>query len=139
VTILMVVISAVFFYAEQTVMQFDDKTRTWLYQSGEKGAFQSIPASFWWFIATVTTVGYGDVFPHSDMGKFVAAFTMVGGLFVLAVPVAVFSLNFSAVWDERIERLSHKYRKSEPILISFNQTFSKKGTFSRNKFQNDGC
>jgi len=111
VTILMVVVSAIFFYSEQTVMKFDHTTRNWVYPNGDLSSFQSIPATFWWFMATITTVGYGDVYPRSDLGKLIASITMVGGLFVLAVPVAVFGSNFNSVWEERAEQRKLKERK----------------------------
>jgi len=117
ITILMVVVSAVMFYAEQTVMNFDRHSRTWLYPNGDYSSFQSIPATFWWFIATITTVGYGDVYPHSDLGKFIASITMVGGLFVLAVPVAVFCSNFSNVWEERADQRKILTRNSESKIL----------------------
>uniref|UniRef100_A0A6B2L6T6 Ion transport domain-containing protein n=2 Tax=Arcella intermedia TaxID=1963864 RepID=A0A6B2L6T6_9EUKA len=118
ITILMVVVSAVMFYAEQTIMIFDKTNRIWRYPNGDVAWFQSIPDTFWWFMVTITTVGYGDVYPKSDMGKCVASLTMVGGLFVLAVPVAVFGSNFTSVWDERQDHLTKRARRRRVENIS---------------------
>jgi Ion transport protein len=70
---------------------------------GNKGItpFQSIPATFWWFIVTATTVGYGDTFPVTAGGKAVATLTMLMGLFVVTFPVSV----FSDLWSKELKRL----------------------------------
>jgi hypothetical protein len=57
----------------------------------EISPFTSIPASFWWFMVTVTTVGYGDVVPTSNPGKCVAVIAMLMGILIIAFPVSVFS------------------------------------------------
>eukprot|EP00931_Biecheleriopsis_adriatica_P116996 TRINITY_DN92563_c0_g1_i1.p1 TRINITY_DN92563_c0_g1~~TRINITY_DN92563_c0_g1_i1.p1 ORF type:complete len:429 (+),score=84.39 TRINITY_DN92563_c0_g1_i1:30-1289(+) len=63
-------------------------------------AFSSIPASFWWSISTLTTVGYGDMVPQSAAGKVIGALTAVVGLVVVAVGIALVSLNFKEVYIE---------------------------------------
>jgi voltage-gated potassium channel len=57
--------------------------------------FGSIPASAWWAIATLTTVGYGDVTPITTFGRIFGSFVMVTGLCILALPVAIISAGFS--------------------------------------------
>lgn len=57
--------------------------------------FGSIPASAWWAIATLTTVGYGDVTPITVLGRVFGSFVMVAGLCILALPVAIISAGFA--------------------------------------------
>ena len=57
--------------------------------------FGSIPESSWWALATLTTVGYGDVTPITVWGKVFGSIVMIAGLFVLALPVAVISTGFA--------------------------------------------
>lgn len=52
-------------------------------------AFSSIPASLWWGIMTMTTVGYGDVYPITVMGKLIAAFFAALGIGFFALPSAI--------------------------------------------------
>ena len=52
-------------------------------------AFSSIPASLWWGIMTLTTVGYGDVYPITVMGKIIASFFAVLGIGFFALPSAI--------------------------------------------------
>jgi voltage-gated potassium channel len=54
-------------------------------------AFPSIPHSFWWAIVTLTTVGYGDVFPITLGGKVFASVVMLTGIGVIAVPTGLIS------------------------------------------------
>ncbi|WP_291860022.1 cyclic nucleotide-gated ion channel [Bradyrhizobium sp.] len=57
--------------------------------------FGSIPLAMWWAIVTLGTVGYGDVVPVTPMGKTVASFAIVGGLMMIALPVAIISRAFA--------------------------------------------
>ncbi len=49
-------------------------------------SFSSIPASYWWSIISVTTVGYGDMVPHSIPGQLVALLTILSGVLILSFP-----------------------------------------------------
>ncbi|HZP20002.1 MAG TPA: cyclic nucleotide-gated ion channel [Bauldia sp.] len=59
--------------------------------------FASIPAAMWWAIATVTTVGYGDVVPITTLGRVIAGLTMMSGIAMIALPVAIISSSFAEV------------------------------------------
>ena len=50
----------------------------------EPSPFRSIPAAFWWFMVTATTVGYGDTYPTSAGGKLVACIAMLIGVLVVS-------------------------------------------------------
>ena len=68
--------------------------------SEEPSPFTSIPASFWWFMVTATTVGYGDTYPTSFGGKCIAVLAMLTGVLVIAFPVSV----FSDLWSKELKR-----------------------------------
>ena len=57
--------------------------------------FGTIPLAMWWAIVTLGTVGYGDVIPVTPLGKLVSVFTIVGGLTMIALPVAIISAAFA--------------------------------------------
>jgi voltage-gated potassium channel len=63
--------------------------------------FGSIPESMWWAIATVTTVGYGDVVPVTLAGRLVGAITMVAGLLMLAMPAGIVATSFANIITRR--------------------------------------
>lgn len=53
--------------------------------------FTSIPRSIYWAIVTVTTVGYGDITPHTSIGQGIAAMAMLTGYAIIAVPTGIIS------------------------------------------------
>lgn len=58
-------------------------------------AFGSIPEAMWWAVATLTTVGYGDVVPITPLGKLVGGFVMVFGFGMFAIPVGIVATAFA--------------------------------------------
>lgn len=56
--------------------------------------YSSIPASLWWGIVTLTTVGYGDITPVTVLGKMAGGFTAVLGLCMFAIPVGIIASAF---------------------------------------------
>ncbi|MGB1102702.1 MAG: ion transporter [Crocinitomicaceae bacterium] len=63
-------------------------TIMYLIESPESG-FTSIPRSIYWAIVTLTTVGYGDIAPATDLGQFISAIVMILGYAVIAVPTGI--------------------------------------------------
>ncbi|KAJ9453554.1 Potassium voltage-gated channel protein Shaker [Diplonema papillatum] len=63
--------------------------------------FQTLLHTFWWCIATLTTVGYGDAVPQSSAGKVVAAFTMVSGVVILSLPASIIGSKFLELYKAR--------------------------------------
>ena len=57
--------------------------------------FGSIPRALWWSIVTLTTVGYGDAYPVTALGKFFAAVVAISGVMVIAIPTGIFAASFS--------------------------------------------
>lgn len=55
--------------------------------------FNSVPESIYWAIVTVTTVGFGDMAPTTDLGKFIASIMMLLGYAIIAVPTGIVSLE----------------------------------------------
>ncbi len=62
----------------------------YIIEDGTKG-FESIPASIYWGIVTITTVGFGDVTPATSLGKFISSIIMLAGYAIIAVPTAIMS------------------------------------------------
>lgn len=58
-------------------------------------AFGSVPRAMWWALATLTTVGYGDVVPVTLAGKLFGGLVMVFGLGMFALPIAIISGGFA--------------------------------------------
>ena len=75
----LVVISFIMFYAEN---------------EAQPDKFSSIPATMWWGIATLTTVGYGDIVPITALGKFLGGLFAIAGVGLLALPAGILSSGF---------------------------------------------
>ncbi|MFN1550242.1 ion transporter [Vibrio natriegens] len=58
---------------------------------GPDNGFTSIPKSIYWAIVTITTVGYGDLVPQTNLGKALASITMLLGYSIIAVPTGIFT------------------------------------------------
>ena len=78
--------------------------------------FTSIPVTCWWAIVTITTVGYGDMTPTSDLGKFFAAICTLVGVLVIALPVSVISTNFNLYYRSAKRHRKNVSRRNTLIL-----------------------
>jgi voltage-gated potassium channel len=68
--------------------------------------YSSIPASLWWAVVTLTTVGYGDVYPQTVVGRIIGAFIMFCGIGLVAVPSGLLASAMTEIMAERRERHS---------------------------------
>lgn len=69
--------------------------------------FGSIPAAMWWAMATLTTVGYGDVVPVTPMGKLFGSIIGLIGIGMVALPAAIMASGFA----ENLQRRRHRYNR----------------------------
>ena len=63
---------------------------------GPANGYTSIPLSMYWAITTMTTVGFGDITPKTDLGRVIASMMMLLGWGTLAVPTGIVSAEFTA-------------------------------------------
>jgi voltage-gated potassium channel len=63
---------------------------------GPANGYTSIPVAMYWAVVTMTTVGYGDIAPHTDLGKLIASLMMLLGWGVLAVPTGIVTVEIAA-------------------------------------------
>jgi len=61
---------------------------------GQPEVFSSIPAAMWWGVATLTTVGYGDIYPITVVGKMLGAVIAILGIGIVALPTAIIGAGF---------------------------------------------
>lgn len=91
--------------------------------------FQSIPDGMWWAWVTLTTVGYGDVYPVTGAGKLIASAAMVTGLVVMAFPLTFLSSSFAQTMSELQQKkhaqtrgrvfMTHLERHARPPIHAF--------------------
>lgn len=65
-----------------------------IYFVEERADFESIPEAFWWALITMTTVGYGDMYPKSTLGKLVGSLCAMSGLLMIGFSVPALVNNF---------------------------------------------
>ncbi len=83
-------------------------TVMYLVEGQEGSGFTSIPRSVYWAIVTLTTVGYGDIAPHTPLGKLIASVIMIMGYGIIAVPTGIVSSEMSRIEKDNIIHVNTK-------------------------------
>ncbi|MBA7517713.1 hypothetical protein ES705_09767 [subsurface metagenome] len=89
VIVLLIVVSSIMYFVEN---------------EAQPEAFSSIPAAMWWGVATLTTVGYGDVYPVTVLGKFLGAIIALLGIGMFALPAGILGGGFVEEIQKRREK-----------------------------------
>ena len=64
-------------------------------------AFGSIIRSFWWSTITLTTIGYGDVYPITILGKIATTIIAIAGIGIVALPAGIIAGSFSEIVNKK--------------------------------------
>nr|XP_020472927.1 potassium voltage-gated channel subfamily D member 3-like isoform X4 [Monopterus albus] len=109
-TMAIIIFATVMFYAEK---------------GSSSSKFTSIPASFWYTIVTMTTLGYGDMVPKTIAGKIFGSICSLSGVLVIALPVPVIVSNFSRIYHQNQradKRRAQKVQKARLAKIRISKT-----------------
>eukprot|EP00299_Pterocystis_sp_00344_P014968 c7456_g1_i2.p1 GENE.c7456_g1_i2~~c7456_g1_i2.p1 ORF type:complete len:379 (+),score=77.20 c7456_g1_i2:28-1164(+) len=77
--------------------------------------FNSIPTTMWWSVSALTTVGYGDVVPHTWQGRLFACFVSFMGIAMFALPAGILGSGFVQIVLEKKNRRKHQFDRSPAI------------------------
>lgn len=70
---------------------------------GTENGFTSIPRSVYWAVVTLTTVGYGDIAPHTPIGQFIASIVMILGYGIIVIPTGIISFEMAKDFDNEVQ------------------------------------
>ena len=87
----------------------------------EIGRIPSIPYGMWWAAVTMTTLGYGDVYPTSPAGYILGVVCVVSGIIILVLPIPVVSMHYDHFTASmaQFEQLKARFRlEDKPLLYS---------------------
>lgn len=113
-TMAIIIFATVMFYAEK---------------GSSSSKFTSIPASFWYTIVTMTTLGYGDMVPKTIAGKVFGSICSLSGVLVIALPVPVIVSNFSRIYHQNQRADKRRAQKLQKARLS-RMRMSKTGSSS---------
>ena len=83
---------------------YDEIRRQYPRPDGTHTPFETIFTTMWWCVVTMTTVGYGDLYPTTPVGQIIATITMFWGLIVLSLPITIIGANFDEEYREMRRR-----------------------------------
>ncbi|XP_069760152.1 voltage-gated potassium channel KCNC2-like [Narcine bancroftii] len=87
------IFATMIYYAERIGANPNDPT------ASDHTKFKNIPIGFWWAVVTMTTLGYGDMYPETWSGMLVGALCAIAGVLTIAMPVPVIVNNFGLYYS----------------------------------------
>ncbi|KAK6470419.1 potassium voltage-gated channel subfamily C member 1-like isoform X1 [Huso huso] len=126
------IFATMIYYAERLGANANDPT------ASEHTHFKNIPISFWWAVVTMTTLGYGDMYPQTWSGMLVGALCALSGVLTIAMPVPVIVNNFGMYYS--LAMAKQKLPKKKKHNPNANIQLEKSEISSpRNSTQSDTC
>ncbi|KAK4821902.1 hypothetical protein QYF61_004548 [Mycteria americana] len=104
------IFATMIYYAERIGAKPNDPS------ASEHTHFKNIPIGFWWAVVTMTTLGYGDMYPQTWSGMLVGALCALAGVLTIAMPVPVIVNNFGMYYSLAMakQKLPKKKKKHIP-------------------------
>ena len=99
VMLLLIIASLLIYYAEH---------------DAQPDKFPNAFSGLWWAVATLTTVGYGDIYPITAMGRFLGAAIAIMGIGMVAVPTGILSAGFVEVLEKKNQHGDKDEKSEEP-------------------------
>ncbi|XP_066113896.1 potassium voltage-gated channel subfamily C member 2 isoform X3 [Saccopteryx bilineata] len=131
------IFATMIYYAERVGAQPNDPS------ASEHTQFKNIPIGFWWAVVTMTTLGYGDMYPKTWSGMLVGALCALAGVLTIAMPVPVIVNNFGMYYSLAMakQKLPRKRKKHiPPAPQASSPTFCKTElNMACNSTQGDTC
>lgn len=107
ISIMIVISSSLLYFAEH---------------EAQPDVFKSIPATFWWAVVTVTSVGYGDMVPVTTVGKILTGIITLTGLAIFALPVGIITAGFMDEFRKLKEKKVHRCPHCHEVIDLFRHT-----------------
>jgi len=95
---LIIIASCIMYFAEHLAIPPGEK----------ESKFSSIPATIWWAVVSLTTTGYGDMYPITDLGKTLASIIMLTSIAFFALPAGIITAGF--IDEFRFNRIKKTHR-----------------------------
>jgi len=111
---------------------YNPHLQQYLRKDGAPTPFLGIPDAMYWCMATMTTVGYGDLFPIGDFGRITGIIAMLSGTVILSLPITVIGATFSEEYQEQ-QRIAERQRRLNAHNLKIGLTKLKTGSFERMK------
>ncbi|MEE6492136.1 hypothetical protein FKM82_016485 [Ascaphus truei] len=131
------IFATMIYYAERIGAKSTDPS------GSEHTHFKNIPIGFWWAVVTMTTLGYGDMYPQTWSGMLVGALCALAGVLTIAMPVPVIVNNFGMYYSLAMakQKLPKKKKKHvpRPTLPESPTTLKSEDNSPRNSTQSDTC
>ncbi|XP_005989288.1 potassium voltage-gated channel subfamily C member 4 isoform X2 [Latimeria chalumnae] len=130
------IFATMIYYAERIGAKPEDPT------GSNHTHFKNIPIGFWWAVVTMTTLGYGDMYPQTWSGMLVGALCALSGVLTIAMPVPVIVNNFGMYYSLAMAKQKLPKKKKQilrPIQLETPSFGKSEGNSPQHSTQSDTC